>query len=77
MVIWIPRGMASTVKRGQHILLTIGNMAQPPTINTVMPIGTAIMTKDFILTIHRKDITGITNTLWVITGNMLQSPTPE
>ena len=27
--------MASTIKSGQHILLSIGNMVQPPTINTV------------------------------------------
>ena len=34
------------------------------------------MTKDVILTVNRNDITGTTRTLWVITGNMLQSPTP-
>ena len=76
MAIQITWGMASAVKSRQHILLAIGNMVQPPTINTVMPLGTAKMTKDIILTIDRKDITG-TRTLWVITGNMLQSPTPE
>ena len=76
-VIQITEGMASTVKSRQHILLAIGNMVPPPTINTVMPIGTAIMTKDVIVTVVRKDITGTTRALWVITGNMLQSPTPE
>ena len=29
--------MASTVKSGQHILLAIGHMVPPPTIDTVIP----------------------------------------
>ena len=61
----------------QHILLAIGNMVQLPTINTVMIIGTTKMTKDIILTTDRKVITGTTRSLQVITGNTLQSPTPE
>ena len=68
---------ARTIKSRQHIMLAIGNMVQLPTINTVMPIGTTKMTKDMILTIDRKAITGTTRTLQIITGNMLQSPTPE
>ena len=71
------KGNGQYIKSGQYILLAIGNMAQPPTINTVMPIGSAIMTKDVILTVDRKDITGTARTLQVITGKMLQSPTPE
>ena len=53
------KGMASTVKSGQDILLAIGNMVPLPTVDTVMPIGTALMTKDIRLTIDRKDITGM------------------
>ena len=74
MAIQITRGMASTVKSRQHILLAIGNMVQLPTINTVISIGTAKMTKDVIFTLNRKDITATTRTLWVITGNTLQGP---
>ena len=58
-------------------MLAIGRMVQLPMINTVMPIGTASMTKDIRLTMDRKDINWTARTLWVITENMLQSLTPE
>ena len=58
MVIQIRREMACTVKNGQLILLAIGNMVPPPTIDTIIPIGTALMTKEIRLTIDGKDITG-------------------
>ena len=77
MVIQITREMASKVKSGQDILLARGSMVPPPTIDTVMPIGTESMTKDIGLTIDGKDITGTARILQVITENMLYSLTPE
>ena len=63
MVIHITREMASTVTSGQLFLISIGNMVTPPTIDTVMPIGTTSMTTDIRLTIDGMDITGTTGTL--------------
>ena len=58
MVIQIIREMASTVTNGQLVLVAICNMVPPPTIDTVMPIGTTLMTKDIKLAIDGKGITG-------------------
>ena len=43
--------MASTVTSGQLFLIAIGHMILPLTIDPVMPIWTAAMTKDIRLTI--------------------------
>ena len=55
--------MASTVTSRQPFLIAIGHMVPPPIIDTVIPIGTASMTKDIRLTIDGKDITGTARTL--------------